>query len=41
MVTLFISCSQDNSVEEGIQIEYQDRIDNGEDDTPIDNKKSS
>ena len=39
MVNLFISCTQDNSVEEGLRFEYQDLIDSGEDENPMDNNK--
>ena len=40
MVNLFISCTQDNSVEEGLQFKDQNLLDSDEEDTPIDKKNN-
>jgi hypothetical protein len=39
MVVLFSSCTSDDAVEEGLQIESQSRIEYGEDEIPMDNDK--
>ena len=39
MVNLFISCTQDNSVEEGLQFKDQNILNNIDNETPIDNDR--
>lgn len=38
-LNLFIACNPDDDMEEGLQYEYQNRVDSGEEETLIDNNK--